>query len=74
MEEDPVCGSAHCVLAPYWVNQLRTEKFTRRTLRAKQVSPRGGDLEVEWKEADQIVELRGNAVVVAQGKIFYPTA
>ena len=37
--EDPVTGSAHCVLAPYWAVELG-----RLELRAAQVSPRGGEL------------------------------
>jgi PhzF family phenazine biosynthesis protein len=37
--EDPVTGSAHCALTPYWAKRLG-----RKTLKARQVSPRGGDL------------------------------
>lgn len=37
--EDPVTGSAHCALTPFWAKRLR-----KKTLRARQVSPRGGDL------------------------------
>jgi predicted PhzF superfamily epimerase YddE/YHI9 len=37
--EDPVTGSAHCALTPYWAKRL-----DKQTLRARQVSPRGGDL------------------------------
>lgn len=37
--EDPVTGSAHCALAPFWAKRL-----DRKTLRARQVSPRGGNL------------------------------
>jgi PhzF family phenazine biosynthesis protein len=37
--EDPVTGSAHCALTPYWAKQLG-----KKTLKARQVSPRGGDL------------------------------
>jgi PhzF family phenazine biosynthesis protein len=37
--EDPVTGSAHCALTPYWANRLG-----KTTLKARQVSPRGGDL------------------------------
>ena len=37
--EDPVTGSAHCALVPYWAKRLGKE-----TLKARQVSPRGGDL------------------------------
>jgi PhzF family phenazine biosynthesis protein len=37
--EDPVTGSAHCALVPYWAKRLG-----KTTLKARQVSPRGGDL------------------------------
>ncbi|MEJ1970283.1 MAG: PhzF family phenazine biosynthesis protein [Rhizomicrobium sp.] len=37
--EDPVTGSAHCALTPYWAKRLG-----KKTLNARQVSPRGGDL------------------------------
>lgn len=37
--EDPVTGSAHCALAPYWA-----ERLGKTSLQARQVSPRGGDL------------------------------
>lgn len=37
--EDPVTGSAHCILVPYWANRLG-----KKTLKARQASPRGGDL------------------------------
>ena len=37
--EDPVTGSAHCALVPFWAKRLG-----KKTLKARQVSPRGGDL------------------------------
>src|SRR5204863_6129741 len=37
--EDPVTGSAHCALTPYW-----SKRLGKKTLKARQVSPRGGDL------------------------------
>ena len=37
--EDPVTGSAHCALTPYWSKHLG-----KKTMKARQVSPRGGDL------------------------------
>ncbi|MFQ5689741.1 MAG: PhzF family phenazine biosynthesis protein [Gemmatimonadota bacterium] len=37
--EDPVTGSAHCTLTPYWSIRLG-----KRRLRARQISPRGGDV------------------------------
>jgi PhzF family phenazine biosynthesis protein len=37
--EDPVTGSAHCALTPFW-----SARLGKKTLKARQVSPRGGDL------------------------------
>ncbi len=37
--EDPVTGSAHCTLTPFWAKRL-----SKKTMKARQVSPRGGDL------------------------------
>ncbi len=39
VDEDPVTGSAHTTLAPYWARKLEKTRLT-----AKQLSPRGGDL------------------------------
>jgi PhzF family phenazine biosynthesis protein len=49
--EDPVTGSSHCTLVPYWAGRLGTDR-----LRALQVSPRGGEL---------FCELRGPRVLIA---------
>ena len=53
--EDPVTGSAHCALAPYWANRLG-----KSSLHARQLSDRGGEL---WCElaADRVL-LKGKAV------------
>src|SRR5215470_14284482 len=42
--EDPVTGSAHCTLVPYWSNRLDKSKLV-----AKQLSARGGDLRCEMR-------------------------
>jgi PhzF family phenazine biosynthesis protein len=39
--EDPVTGSAHCLLTPYW-----SQRLNRKAMKARQASPRGGDLYV----------------------------
>jgi predicted PhzF superfamily epimerase YddE/YHI9 len=60
--EDPVTGSSHCTLIPYWAQRLGQTR-----LRAKQVSPRGGDL---WCElAGDRVRIGGRAVLYLQGDI-----
>lgn len=60
--EDPVTGSLHCTLVPYWADRLG-----RTFLRARQVSARGGDLACTL--ADKRVELKGGAVMVLEGKM-----
>lgn len=60
--EDPVTGSAHCTLAPYWAN-----KFGKNTLTAKQVSKRGGNITCEVK-TDRVF-LSGCAVTFMEGEI-----
>lgn len=60
--EDPVTGSAHCCLGPYW--QARTGKSA---LRAYQASPRGGWVHVQCR--GERVLLAGQAVTVASGRV-----
>ena len=60
--EDPVTGSAHCALAPYWV-----ERIGHAPLTGFQASRRGGLVEVEPR--DGRVLLRGHAVTVLQGEL-----
>jgi PhzF family phenazine biosynthesis protein len=60
--EDPVTGSAHCELAPLWA--ARTGK---KRLRARQLSPRGGEVLCEV-EGDR-VRLSGRAVLYLEGTI-----
>ena len=58
--EDPVTGSAHSTLAPYWLKQLdKTKMF------AYQASKRGGELELEIKENH--LEIIGYAVNLIEG-------
>ena len=60
--EDPVTGSAHCVLAPYWAGVLGKNDF-----HAFQVSARGG--EVRCRVAGDRVKLAGRAAVYLEGTI-----
>ncbi len=60
--EDPVTGSAHCSLTPYWAKRLN-----KRHLRAKQLSARTGELEVS--DRDTRVLLKGEAVTFLRGQI-----
>lgn len=60
--EDPVTGSAHCGLTPYWRTALGKEALV-----AFQASPRGGILHVQ--QAGDRVYLRGQAVTVLRGEL-----
>ncbi len=60
--EDPVTGSAHCVLAPYWA-----ERLGRADLVGYQASPRGGVVRV--RSGGDRVMLGGQAVTVLRGEL-----
>jgi PhzF family phenazine biosynthesis protein len=62
INEDPVTGSAHCTLTPYWAKQL-----SKNPLQAKQLSHRTGELEVE--HVGDRVKLKGFAVTVLRGSL-----
>jgi len=60
--EDPVTGSAHCTLVPYW-----SQRLGRRRLFARQVSPRGGELWCE--DRGERVSIAGQVVPYLEGTI-----
>ena len=62
VDEDPVTGSSHCVLTPYWSKRLR-----KASLAAYQASARGGVLKVSL-EGDR-VRIAGRAVTVIRGSL-----
>ena len=62
VDEDPVTGSAHCALAPYWA-----ARRGRRARVGRQISPRGGTVRVE--DAGERVYLSGKAVTVVKGTL-----
>ena len=62
IDEDPVTGSAHCALAPYWSPQLRKTSMVGR-----QVSARGGVVRVDLR-GDR-VSLGGQAITVLTGDL-----
>jgi phenazine biosynthesis protein PhzF family len=62
IDEDPVTGSAHSTLVPYWAKRLN-----RPTLHAWQVSPRGGELWCEDRGNRVIIE--GNSVKYLEGVV-----
>lgn len=62
VDEDPVTGSAHCVLAPYWRERLEWEELT-----GYQASARGGVVRVRV-QGDR-VHLGGQAITVLRGEL-----
>jgi PhzF family phenazine biosynthesis protein len=62
MPEDPVTGSAHCALTPYWADRLG-----RSTMHARQLSERGGELWCEMSGTRVI--LKGRAVLTMKGSL-----
>ena len=62
IDEDPVTGSAHCALTPYWSTKLGKTDFT-----ARQLSARGGTLRLSL--VGDRVRLRGQATSVLRGEL-----
>ena len=62
IDEDPVTGSAHCCLAPYWAQQLDSPNLT-----GFQASPRGGRVRTQLR-GDRVI-LGGTAVTVLRGAL-----
>ncbi len=65
INEDPVTGSAHCCLGPFWGNKLGKNELV-----ARQLSPRGGVVRTILK-GDRVV-LAGKAVTVFNGQLAVP--
>ena len=65
--EDPVTGAAHCTLVPYWA-----ERLGKASLRAFQVSRRGGELFCEQR-GDRVV-IAGHAVTCLEGRLILPSS
>jgi PhzF family phenazine biosynthesis protein len=62
IDEDPVTGSAHCCLAPYWSSRL-----SKTEMNAFQASPRGGAIRLRI-DGDR-VKLAGRAITVLRGEL-----
>ncbi|HMS34090.1 MAG TPA: PhzF family phenazine biosynthesis protein [Ignavibacteria bacterium] len=62
IKEDPVTGSAHCVLTPFW-----SAKLNKKTMKAFQASERGGNLTVTL-DGDRVL-IAGKAVTVLNGNL-----
>lgn len=65
LDEDPVTGSAHCALAPYWMPRLNKQEIV-----AYQASARGGWLRLRL--GGDRVKLRGQAVTTLRGELAHP--
>jgi len=63
IDEDPVTGSAHCALVPYWAKRLHQD-----TLQARQISARGGELACRLQEGR--VLMSGQAVTYMRGSVY----
>ncbi|MGE5602551.1 MAG: PhzF family phenazine biosynthesis protein [Nitrososphaerales archaeon] len=67
LPEDPVTGSVHCSLVPYWAARLG-----KKSIHARQVSPRGGELFCE--DLGERVIIAGHAVKYMEGTTALPVA
>jgi len=65
VDEDPVTGSNHCALAPFWA-----ERLGKQQLRARQISARGGELHLMVQE--ERVLMAGQAITLWQGEWLLP--
>lgn len=63
IDEDPVTGSAHCTLVPYWAERLQ-----KTSLLAKQISPRGGELYCQH-QAGRVI-MAGYSSLFLKGEIY----
>ena len=64
IDEDPVTGSAHTVLSAFW-----SHKLGKNEMRARQCSPRGGDLGLRVDFAEKRLYIRGSSCVVIAGSL-----
>ncbi|MGB8332257.1 MAG: PhzF family phenazine biosynthesis protein [Polyangiales bacterium] len=62
VDEDPVTGSAHCCLTPFWADRL-----AKSSLSARQLSARGGEIQVQL--AGERIKLRGTCVTTLRGSL-----
>jgi len=62
IDEDPATGSIHCTLVPYWA-----ERLGKNSLRAKQLSARGGEFQCEL--TGERVKIAGKARLYLQGTL-----
>lgn len=66
VDEDPVTGSAHSQLIPFW-----SEKLDKKKMFAKQLSSRGGELWCEQLNTERVM-MSGDCVFYLEGEIYLP--
>jgi PhzF family phenazine biosynthesis protein len=66
IDEDPVTGSAHCTLIPFW-----SERLGKPELEARQISGRGGEISCRW-QGDRVL-IGGEASLVIRGQFYLET-
>ena len=76
---DQVCGSAHCLLTPYWATKraasMPSDASSERTklredaMNARQASRRGGELLTHWDTKAGKITLSGQSVVWGEGNL-----
>ncbi len=65
LPEDPVCGTAHRIIVPYW-----SERLGKTSIHSRHLSPRGGDL---WcTAAGKTVTIAGESVTAFEGTLYLP--
>lgn len=64
INEDPVTGSAHTILAPYWA-----KKLGKKEMKGYQMSQRGGEITVKILENNR-VQLIGKSILILKGELF----
>jgi predicted PhzF superfamily epimerase YddE/YHI9 len=65
LPEDPVCGTAHRIIVPYWASRLG-----KKNIHSRQLSPRGGDLWCE--DRGDIVVIGGETCLIIDGHLRLP--
>lgn len=69
VNEDHVCGSAHCILGPYWAPRADL-KNDNDVMHARQVSKRGGLVDVVWDRQRGVCRLQGRVRLAAKGELY----
>jgi len=70
--EDPVTGSAHSLLGPYWAARLDFDNEGNKEMLGRQVSKREGEIWINLDKKSNTAKLKGNAVIVHKGVLLLP--